>query len=117
MTLLCITGVLISALVTMSSLLVINVKQSASMLHAISWFIWFIVDMALSLSIQVGSGVILFPSIWLLIAVNYRLDVQHVMRTVDDALAVSRSTRASSADTVSRILDQCQLLKHKARGS
>ena len=73
------TFFVICALCCMSGMLYVNVQSSNSAFEIGCWIIWYVQDISFGF---IASDAILFPAIWILTAVNYRMDVRMLCQKV-----------------------------------
>ena len=93
-----VSGTATSIMIMMSGLLPINIMFSQSLIESLCWCCWTLVDLGLAISISVD--MLTFPGIWMVTAVMYDLDVQHLMAMIERLRSLVSSSGVTSSNSV-----------------
>ena len=89
---------MIGALSFYTAMHVVNILSSKSTFETFCWLFWWTQDV-LHVFSSVGD-VVLFAAVWLLIAINYRIDIVALEQEIDDALESDRRITETIYDDI-----------------
>ena len=88
----------IGALSIFTAMHVINILSSNSTFETFCWLFWWTQDVLDVL--LCGGNVVLFAAVWVLIAINYRIDIVALMQEIDHALEFDRPITETTYDDI-----------------
>ena len=86
-----------------TGLLVLKLVSSQSLFQASCWIFWWLVDVV-SCPV-VASSPVFFPAVWIMMALNYRMDLCDLIRRVENMNAIEHADRADTMDRISICYD------------
>ena len=89
---------MIGALSVFTAMQVMNILSSKLAFEKLCWLFWWVQDILNVLSS--GGDVVLFAAMWLLIAINYRIDIVALEQEIDDALESDRLITGTINDDI-----------------
>ena len=100
---------MISGILFFTGVYCLNMMSSYSGFEMLCWTSWFLVDIGVVFT--AGTDVVLFPIMWILVALNYRFDLRHLIESVNNMNKSGRSITSDFSEIMKRYADLFRLAK------